>query len=289
MSRSLLFLADAQLKPHDITAHCRFIQFLRNLKNVERIYLLGDIFHYWFGPRQLVSGEYCTVLKGLRDLTKAGLSISFLGGNHDYLIDKSFEVQTGVEVLRDEVEVELGRRRVYLTHGDLLLSNNSKFLAFRRMMRIGWVREIFIVLPDSLKTVLLFSLRQISQYTGAKAKCKTTRSDRDLLERANQLFQRGIDVIICGHRHRPRHLIDGRRELFVVGQWKKHGHYLEFDGSAFKRRSMMERQLTETQSITLVEPYSWRVRITSHHQFHLPDKQRNPFEKAEERTRLQRT
>lgn len=79
------------------------------------------------------------MLKRLRDLTSAGLNIAFLGGNHDYLMDKRFEVQTGVEVAGDEVEVELGRRRVYLTHGDLLFSDDSKYLAFRRLTRIGWV------------------------------------------------------------------------------------------------------------------------------------------------------
>ncbi|MHC4606144.1 MAG: UDP-2,3-diacylglucosamine diphosphatase [Planctomycetota bacterium] len=234
MSGRTLFLSDVHLGPGDTGRQERFVRFLAEAKEARRIYLLGDLFDYWISPRHAESDDYRTVLDGLRGLTADGLRVAFLPGNRDYLVDDRFAAATGVELVGDAADVGLGGRRVFVTHGDLLYNKNPKYAAYRRLMRFPAMQGLFQRIPSPIGKQIAKGYRKVSPLTTPEGEW----TDAELIEGAERHFQRGIDVVICGHIHRPCHLTKEGCELFILGDWNAGGEYVEHDGSSFTLRKL---------------------------------------------------
>ena len=229
-----LFAGDVHLRPGDDEAARRFASLIESRRaSLDRLVLLGDFFDYWIGPRHLRGGDYREAIAGLRRLTDSGLEILFIHGNRDYFVESSFAKATGVRVAGDQVELALGGRRVLCAHGDFIYNRNPKYTAYRRLMKFGAVRTAVLSIPASVGKTLARGFRGVSR--------KTTPAHRwtpeDLLKGAAPRFDRGADVLICGHIHLPVHLEcerGGRRkDLYVVGDWDGTRDVVEFDGSAW--------------------------------------------------------
>ena len=229
-----LFAGDIHLRPGDAAAARRFFSFMESKRpRLDRLVLLGDFFDYWIGPSHLEGGDYRDAVEGLRRLTKSGLDVLFLHGNRDYFTEEAFERATGVRVAGAEVSMKLGGREVLCAHGDFIYNRNPKYTAYRRLMKFGAVRTAVLSIPASVGKTLARGFRGVSR--------KTTPAHRwtpeDLLKGAAPRFDRGADVLICGHIHLPVHLEcerGGRRkDLYVVGDWDGTRDVVEFDGSAW--------------------------------------------------------
>jgi UDP-2,3-diacylglucosamine hydrolase len=229
-----LFAGDVHLRPGDGAAARRFTAFIESRRSrLDRLVLLGDFFDYWIGPRHLRGSDYREAIDGLRRLTRSGLEVLFIHGNRDYFVEEAFERATGVTVAGAEAALSLGGRQVLCAHGDFIYNRNPKYTAYRRLMRFGVVRTGVLSIPAAVGKSLARGFRGVSR--------KTTPaylwSDPDLLRGAAPHFDRGVDVLICGHIHRPTHLESERggrrRDLYVVGDWDGTGDCVEFDGSTW--------------------------------------------------------
>ncbi|HXG61476.1 MAG TPA: UDP-2,3-diacylglucosamine diphosphatase [Planctomycetota bacterium] len=233
MARTL-FVSDVHLRPGDPGANASFLRFLA--QECEALYIVGDLFDYWIGPKHLEFPDYRPELEALR--RAAGRTrVCLVPGNRDFLVDARFERATGIEVLGEEVRLDLGGRRVALAHGDALYNTNPKYSAYRALMRSRPVGDLWRAVPGIVARRLARGYRRVSPLTTpAKAW-----GPEGLLERARPVFRGGADVLICGHIHQPRHLtaeVDGRRrELFVLGDWCGGTQdYVEHDGGEFRMR-----------------------------------------------------
>jgi len=139
-----------------------------------------------------------------------------------------------VRVAGAEATFKMGGREVLCAHGDFIYNRNPKYAAYRRLMKFGAVRTAVLSIPASVGKSLARGFRGVSR--------KTTPAYRwtreDLLAGAGPHFERGVDVLICGHIHKPTHLQCERggrpRDLYVVGDWDGTGDCVEFDGSAWR-------------------------------------------------------
>ena len=233
MTRTL-FVGDVHLRPGSPDTTRRFLAYLDAARpRLDRLVLLGDIFDYWIGPRHLEGDDYREAIAAFRRLAGTGLEVLFLHGNRDYFVEKSFERATGVRVAGAEVSFELGGRNVLCAHGDFIYNRNPKYTAYRRLMRFGAVRAAVLSIPAGVGKSLARGFRGVSRKTTAPYLW----SDRDLLDGAAPHFDRGVDVLICGHIHRPTHLEcergGRRRDLYVVGDWDGTGDCVSFDGETW--------------------------------------------------------
>ena len=108
MTRTL-FVSDVHLRPAEPGRNLAFLEFLR--LECDELYLVGDLFDYWIGPKHLKTADYRPELEALRE--KAARSkVYFLHGNRDYFVDGAFERATGVRVLGDRARVQVDGRTV---------------------------------------------------------------------------------------------------------------------------------------------------------------------------------
>lgn len=229
-----LFVSDVHLRPGDPAANASFLRFLG--LECEALYIVGDLFDYWIGPKHLDFPDYRPELEALRRKA-AHARVRFVPGNRDFLVEARFARATGIEILAEEAWVEVGGRRVALAHGDVLYNTNPKYSAYRALMRSRPVGDLWRAVPGVVARRLARGYRRVSPLT---TPAKVWGPD-GLLERARPVFRAGADVLICGHIHQPRHLsaeVGGRRrELFVLGDWCGGTQdYVEYDGGEFRMR-----------------------------------------------------
>ena len=97
----------------------RFVQFLRSIpaERTETLYLLGDIWDFWYEYRDVVPKGYVRVFGALTDLMDRGVRVRFFPGNHDIWAYSYFE-SLGMEKLEQPYVTEIGGKRFCLGHGD---------------------------------------------------------------------------------------------------------------------------------------------------------------------------
>ena len=96
----------------------RFVGFLRSLpEETAALYLLGDIWDFWYEYRDVVPKGYVRVLAAIQDLMDRGVDVYFLQGNHDVWTYSYFE-ELGMKRLEQPALVEIGGRMFCLGHGD---------------------------------------------------------------------------------------------------------------------------------------------------------------------------
>ncbi len=229
-----LFVSDVHLRPSDPEANRPFLRFLE--EECEALYVVGDLFDYWIGPRQLRSPDYRDEIEALRRKSER-TRVYFIKGNRDYLVEGKFEKATGATVLGDRGRIALDGKTVLLAHGDFLYNTNPKYAAYRTLMRSKPIEDLWLAVPGGVARRLVRGYRKVSPMTTPAM----TWTPEKLLERARPLFEQGADVLICGHIHQPAHLtetVGSRRcELFLMGDWCGGTRdYVEWNGSRFALR-----------------------------------------------------
>ncbi len=231
MSRHI-FVSDTHVHPGLPGGSHSFLDFLKGpCRNADVVWLLGDIFDYWTGPKHLSGSDYPQLLDALRELTAFGVRVEFIHGNRDYLVGRPFEKMTGVNVLGSSHTITLGGRQVYLAHGDFIYNRNPKYTAYRHVMNFPLLRHAVSSIPVSLSGWLARRFQTVSRKTTPIVNW----SGKEILEEVRPLFLRGIDTVICGHIHLPQHQVVSQpgveKEVYILGDWDGGStHYLEYDG-----------------------------------------------------------
>ncbi|MGB2997010.1 MAG: metallophosphoesterase [Phycisphaerae bacterium] len=232
-----LFLSDVHLSPGDLQRAARLLAALeREAPRADEIYILGDLFDYWIGPKHLKDPDHREVLDRLRAITEGGVRVFFLLGNRDFYMG-GFAEATGVEVVQGKTEHEIaaGSQRVYLCHGEYLVGRRGLAFRAQEFFRSRPVEWLYTRLPAFLSKRGARLYRWVSERRFLPAGRRGSRVVHLSPELLAERFRTGIDVIVCGHVHHPERrvsVIDGlEKVLFTLGDWSEGASYLvEEDG-----------------------------------------------------------
>jgi UDP-2,3-diacylglucosamine hydrolase len=86
-----------------------FASWLESIKkDAGEVYLLGDIFDFWFEYRQVVPRGYTRVLGKIAELTDSGIPVHFFTGNHDLWVFDYLPRETGMIIHKEPLNVSFG-------------------------------------------------------------------------------------------------------------------------------------------------------------------------------------
>jgi UDP-2,3-diacylglucosamine hydrolase len=235
MNPPIYFVADVHLERNDPDKRNLFLSFLEMVKERKgNLYILGDLFDYWANNRRVMKDNK-TVLDVLGELSRQGSQVSFLIGNRDLLLGEKVLTRYGIHALGENRVIDLQGKSILLTHGHLLCKNDVSFQKYRKRT---WplYRMLDALLPGCIENTLarLF-IKRSKQVIEAQESWRFQFPD-NVIESA---FKRGIDMIICGHAHKPtvRHF-DGDRSFIVLPHWtSRSGGYLYMNDGAFQVRA----------------------------------------------------
>jgi len=202
----------------------------RIASNAEKIYLLGDIFDYWFDYKQVIPRNFFRVLAKLSELRRNGIVIEFLKGNHDFGHFNFFEEELGITVHENDIEREHHGKRFYLSHGDGKNPNDRGYLLLKKVLRNRWSLKLYLWLhPDFGIKLASGSSKQSRTYTDSKENM----DDEPMRDFAFRKIDDGFDYVIMGHRHKLETTKYKTGEYINLGDWFKVPHYGVFDGKEF--------------------------------------------------------
>jgi UDP-2,3-diacylglucosamine hydrolase len=233
---SVLFVSDLHMHAGDARSIERFVGFLsRAARSASELYILGDLFEAWIGddeddPRVLPA------IEALAELTRSGVSCAVMHGNRDFLIGPRFASSTGCRLLGDYERIVVHGEPVLLTHGDLLCTDDTRYLKLRAELRDpAWQRE-FLSKPLAERRQIASDLRQLSATEIALKPADIMDVNQAAVERTMRAHD--VALLLHGHTHRPavhRFTLDGGPATrIVLGAWYERPSIVRWDEAGFR-------------------------------------------------------
>lgn len=240
-----LIFGDAHLRvdPDEEQARAEFIGFLREILRVgcRRLFIVGDLFDFWFEYKHVVFSGYFEVLRAFSELRDGGTEIHLICGNHDFWAGRFLEGDLGFTIHQEAYACTLGNRRVLFAHGDGLNRRDYGYRAYKWVARSRLAIWLFGKLHPDLAMAIA---QRLSRGSRALRGAKDGRRGREVLSLqrfAEEILEGdGADVVICGHSHHP--VVQeipakekGKGGVYInVGGWMDHHMYVEWDGASFE-------------------------------------------------------
>lgn len=194
--------------------------------DAKAIFLVGDIFDFWFEYKRVVPKGFVRLLATLIELTQRGIEIHFFGGNHDMWTRDYLSLECGV-TLHDKYEVfSLADKQVFISHGDDITAHRQG--VFVRIMnaifRSRPLRYLFrwLIHPD---TAMWFGSAWSRSNRKEKATAHVFRGEADAMVKfAHKYFANHpeIDYFVFGHNHCAEiYPITEKTECVFLGEWIK--------------------------------------------------------------------
>lgn len=208
------------------------LSFLEHVQsNAGRLYILGDLFDFWFEYRHVIPKGYHRVLGRLSDLTESGVEVHYLAGNHDFWVRSYFHEALGLTVHRDPFAEELGGKRFFYHHGDGLAIRDNGYRILKKVFRSKVSIFLFSLLHPDLGIGLARSWSRMSR---EHTSTKNYGEGDGMVEYAVARIKEGFDYVVMGHRHEPASRKVGGGTYINLGDWITHRTYGVFDGDDFR-------------------------------------------------------
>jgi UDP-2,3-diacylglucosamine hydrolase len=221
----------------------RFTAWLDSIKDdCEKLFLLGDIFDFWFEYKKVIPKGFTRVLGKLAEFTDKGIEVYFFTGNHDIWTFGYLEKEIGMIVYKEHKQFLFGDKRFYVGHGDGLNENDKGFLFIRRIFHNRFLQKCFrLIHPD-------LAIAMAQKWSAHSRKHKGRRSmevdkngnEYDPIEifAENHLKSDHVDYFIFGHIHQPKQVELSGGSLYTnVGDWIDNSTYAVFDGKTLQLKN----------------------------------------------------
>lgn len=232
MGPPVFFVSDCHLPPREGVAEDRKASFLRFLDLVgregESLYLLGDIFDFWFEYREVIPRYHLDVLTKLKELRQAGVAVTLVGGNHDYWAGAFWRNEVGARVVHGSLTENLGGHKVYFLHGDGVGSGDLGYKALKAVLRSPLAIRAFSLLHPNAAVAIARWASDLGQPKDEEYRKLSNRKLAALAER--KAAEEGVVLLVAGHSHRSELIRAGGAVFLNVGDWVEHFTYGELRG-----------------------------------------------------------
>ncbi len=200
------------------------------------IYLLGDIFDFWWEYRTVVPRGFTRFLGTVSEITDSGIPVHFFTGNHDMWIKDYFREECGMITHTGPLSCTYFGKKFHLAHGEGLGTKDIGYKLLLSIFRNRPLRALYSALHPSIG--LGFGHRwSLSSRLGKGIKIDFLGEDKeDLIRYAGSVLEREhIDYFIFGHRHlATRYNMKQGAEIIFLGDWIADGSYAVWDGETLQ-------------------------------------------------------
>lgn len=223
MRDKIYFLSDAHLgadPPEQERLKGAKLQSFLDLVKQEgkRLYLVGDLFEFYFEYRTVLPREHLQTLSLLRDVHAAGLPITYVVGNHDYWFN-SLDHSLRIEVVPDYLDIVLQGKRLFIAHGDGLGKGDYGYRVLKKILRHPVNIFLYSLIHPDLGIPLAKGVARLSRAKGY------ARTGVRLRSFARAKLAQGYDVVILGHSHVPG-LSEEEGGIYLnLGDWREQFTY----------------------------------------------------------------
>jgi UDP-2,3-diacylglucosamine hydrolase len=212
----------------------RIVRWLNEVsEDAAHIFLVGDIFDFWFEYKEVIPKGYTRLLGKLAELRDKGIGISVFIGNHDMWMNGYFEEELDIPVYYEPQTYNIGGKEFYIGHGDGLGPGDHGYKLLKKVFRNPVCRWLFSVIHPSWGIALAnYFSRKSRSATGMELEQFLGEENEWLAIYSKEVLRRThYDYFIYGHRHLPMDLQVGPNSHYInLGDWLNYFSYAVFDG-----------------------------------------------------------
>ena len=237
-SKKIYFISDFHLGvPNALDSRKRedkIVAWLNSISHDAQIlYLMGDVFDYWFEYKEVVPRGYVRLLGKLAELSDAGVEIHYFTGNHDMWVFDYFQKEIGLQLHRAPIQKEYNGKKFFLGHGDGLGPGDFGYKFIKKLFANQLAQWLFArVHPNTGIGLMKFFSRKSRIATGTTDDVYLGDDKEWLMIYCREVLQTAhYDYFIFGHRHLPLDKpLNNQSRYLNLGEWINHFTYAEFDG-----------------------------------------------------------
>ncbi len=211
----------------------KFISWLEEVnKDAKAIFLLGDLFDFWFEYKKVVPRGFVRVLGKIAEIRDGGTPIYFFVGNHDLWMSDYFTTELGIPVYHEPKEFEFNGKTFLIGHGDGLGPGDKGYKRMKKVFVHPFSKWLYRWLHPDIGV-------RLAQYLSTKNKLISGEEDTRFLGEENEwlaqyakrkLEKKHYDYFLFGHRHLPMEIEIGKGSKYInTGDWITHFTYAVFD------------------------------------------------------------
>jgi UDP-2,3-diacylglucosamine hydrolase len=216
----------------------KFVAWLDDAKiDAAAIFLLGDLFDFWFEYKTVVPKGFVRVLGKLAEISDAGIPIYYFVGNHDLWMNGYFEDELNIPVFHSPQEFTINHKLFLIGHGDGLGPGDKGYKRMKKVFTSPFFKWLFRWLHPDWGVSL-------AQYLSIKNKLISGEEDITFLGEDNEWLvqyckqkeaQKHHDYYVFGHRHLPMEIPVNKSSTYInLGDWISYYSYGVFDGNTMR-------------------------------------------------------
>ncbi len=212
----------------------KFVAWLDSIKHdAHAIFLMGDLFDFWFEYRTVVPKGFTRTLGKLAELSDMGIQITYFVGNHDLWMNGYFEEELNIPVYHKPQQSVINDTSFFIGHGDGLGPHDKGFKRMKKVFTNPVAQWFFKWLHPDLGVRLGQHLSVNNKIISGEADAKFLGEDKEwlILYAKRKLEQHHYDHFIFGHRHLPLEIKLNEKSTYTnLGDWISYFTYAVFDG-----------------------------------------------------------
>ena len=219
------------------------VKWLDTIKaDAEEIYLLGDLFDFWFEYKTVVPKGHVRILGKLAELRDEGIPVYCFTGNHDLWMFGYFEKELNIPVYHDLVKKELNGKKFVIGHGDGIGPSDKGYKFLKKVFTSKLCQWLFQKLHPNLGIRLAkYWSHQSRSSNGEGVGFLGEDKEWQILYAKDVLEKEAVDYFIFGHRHLPLDLELTENCRFInLGDWISSFTYAVFDGKDLELKQFKE-------------------------------------------------
>ncbi len=238
VGKKVYFLSDFHLgAPNSEASRVRenkLVRFLDSIKyDAHTVFIVGDMFDFWYEYRHLVPKGYVRLLGKLAELTDLGIAVHFFVGNHDMWMKDYFQKELNIPVYFEPRVFEFNQKSFYIGHGDGLGPGDRGYKFLKKIFRNPICHFLFGILPPVVGIGLANYFSRKSREAVGDNEGMFWGEDKEwLIIYSKEILENNYyDYFIYGHRHVPGiHPLPKGSKYVNLGDWITHFTYAVFDG-----------------------------------------------------------
>jgi UDP-2,3-diacylglucosamine hydrolase len=197
------------------------------------IFLLGDIFDFWFEYKTVVPKGFVRLLGKIAQITDEGIPVHYFTGNHDMWIFDYFTRELGVIMHKKPFEYEIDGKMFFIAHGDGLGPGDNGYKFIKTIFSSRIAQKLFSWFHPGFGTSLaLYFSRKSRLATGSNDEIFLGEEKERLIRFCKEkIKEKPFQYFIFGHRHLPLNIpINNKARYINTGEWVKSFSYAVYDG-----------------------------------------------------------
>ena len=236
-NRDIYFISDAHIGSWDKESEAQkekylqqFCQYLITISPPPLLYIIGDLFDFWFEYRFAIPSVYQRLLTQLVVLRNHGVNIRYVTGNHDFWMRDFFPTYFGIDIYRGIHIVRLGMKSFYIFHGDGVLKEDQGYQLLKRVLQNPILIKAYQWLHPDIGIPIARWASAMSRSHYQKDAEIERQDDEKYWAYAFEKLNLGYDYVLMGHTHRPVAITLGEKVYINLGDWISHFTFVRFDG-----------------------------------------------------------